>query len=60
MANTVQVSSENLDGIMSAIYYIDEAMKIAETYDPKAFEMLSEAKESLVDYLVSQVRQNGE
>jgi DNA repair photolyase len=30
------------------------------TITPKAFEMLSEAKESLVDYLVSQVRQNGE
>jgi hypothetical protein len=55
MANTVQVSSENLVEILDAIYYINEAMKIAESYDPKAFELLSQAKESLVDYLISQV-----
>ncbi|MEJ2770566.1 MULTISPECIES: hypothetical protein [unclassified Stygiolobus] len=46
--------------LLEALYHINEVMKIAKSYDPKAFEMLSEAKESLVDCLVSQVRQNGE
>jgi len=58
MAKTVQVSSEGILEILDAIYYINEAMKIAETYDPKAFELLSQAKDSLVEYLIDQVRKN--
>jgi hypothetical protein len=46
--------------LLEALYHINEAVKIAESYDPRAFEMLSKAKESLIDCLVSQVRQNGE
>jgi len=60
MQSQREVKGEELLEVINAIYHINEAMKIVETYDPKAFEMLSEAKESLVDYLVSQVRQNGE
>jgi|GEM_PF-1159755 len=52
----VQLQGDKLLELLEALYHINEAMKIAESYDPKAFEMLSEAKESLVDYLVSQVR----
>ena len=58
MAKTVQVSSEGILEILDAIYYINEAMKIVETYDPKAFELLSQAKDSLVEYLIDQVRKN--
>ena len=56
----VHLHGDKLLELLEALYHINEAMKIAESYDPKAFEMLSEAKESLVDCLVSQVRQNGE
>jgi hypothetical protein len=52
----VQLHGDKLLELLEALYHINEAMKITESYDPKAFEMLSEAKESLVDYLVSQVR----
>jgi len=53
-----QVNSNGLLEIIKAIYYISEAMKVAESYDPKAFELLTEAKDSLVDYLISQVRKD--
>jgi len=56
MESQRELKGEELLEVIDAIYHINEAMKIAESYDPKAFEMLSEAKESLVDYLVSQVK----
>ncbi|BBL48338.1 hypothetical protein [Metallosphaera sedula] len=56
MAKSVQVTSENILEILDAIYHVQEAMKIAESYDRKAFEILSEAKDSLVDYLINQVK----
>jgi hypothetical protein len=34
MVKTVQVPSEGILEILDAIYYINEAMKIAESYDP--------------------------
>ncbi|BDB97478.1 hypothetical protein [Saccharolobus caldissimus] len=58
MAKSVQVASENILEILDAIYHIQEAMKIAESYDSTAFEYLTKAKDSLVDYLINQVKKD--
>ncbi|QGA54556.1 hypothetical protein GFS03_08220 [Sulfolobus sp. E5-1-F] len=53
-----QVNGNELLEIITAIYHINEAMKVAMSYDDEAYEYLTKAKESLIDYLISQVRGN--
>ena len=56
MGVQVQVSSQGLLDVISAIYHITEAEKIAESYDTKVCELLEQAKEHLIQYLVDQYK----
>ncbi|BDC18246.1 hypothetical protein [Acidianus sp. HS-5] len=51
-----QVNGNELLEIIKAIYHINEAMSIVMSYDDEAYEYLTKAKESLIYYLISQVR----
>jgi len=48
-----EVKGEELLEIIDAIYHINEAMKVAMSYDERVFEYLTKAKDSLVDYLIA-------
>ncbi|MFP3233927.1 MAG: hypothetical protein RXR08_09660 [Sulfolobaceae archaeon] len=41
---------------INAIYQINEAMSIIMSYDDEAYEYLTKARESLIYYLISQVK----
>ena len=55
MGVQVQVSSQGLLDVIS-VYHITEAEKIAESYDTKVCELLEQAKEYLIQYLVEQYK----
>ncbi|WCM36373.1 hypothetical protein GO599_01710 [Sulfolobus islandicus] len=52
----VQASSQGFLDVISAIYHIMEAEKVVESYDPKVCELLEQAKELLIQYLVEQYK----
>ncbi|ACP36072.1 conserved hypothetical protein [Sulfolobus islandicus L.S.2.15] len=56
MQSQREVKGEELLEIIDAIYYINEAMKVVMSYDDEAYEYLTKARESLIYYLISQVK----
>ena len=55
-SNPVRVSSQGLLDVISAIYHITEAEKIVVDYDTKVYELLEQAKEYLIQYIVEQYK----
>jgi len=51
-----EVRGEELLEVINAIYHINEAMKVVTSYDDEAYEYLTKARESLIYYLISQVK----
>ncbi len=56
MQSQREVKGEELLEIIGAIYHINEAMKVVMSYDDEAYEYLTKARESLIYYLISQVK----
>jgi hypothetical protein len=42
--------------VINAIYHINEAMKVVMSYDDEVYEYLTKAREYLIYYLISQVK----
>ncbi|EHP70457.1 hypothetical protein MetMK1DRAFT_00009590 [Metallosphaera yellowstonensis MK1] len=56
MQSQREVKGEELLEVINAIYHINEAMKVVMSYDDEAYEYLTKARESLIYYLISQVK----
>ena len=56
MQSQREVKGEELLEIIGAIYHVNEAMKVVMSYDDEAYEYLTKARESLIYYLISQVK----
>jgi len=50
------VKGEELLEVINAIYHINEAMKVVMSYDDEVYEYLTKAREYLIYYLISQVK----